>query len=226
MARGWIAPSKGEQDLAKQVEASWGPDRKEKMLRRMAWAVVLVMMMVMAIFITMVTLQTDVEDNYAVVYSAPNELYIGQLDLSASGWHSFLTATTLTLTLTIPDWNVTEARDLTYFNRSIEGTTLHYLRLTPITGQVHKDVSRQRVEFTVHIEIVTPNAEVSKLKFLGNANTFDGTVTNHPSKTLVVLESGGKGVVVVDDKRVEVRNDPKLDNVDFWFLQFTRTKLS
>jgi hypothetical protein len=226
MARGWIAPSKGEKDLAKQIEDSWGPSRKERMMRRMAWAIVLVMMFVMAIFVTMVTLQTEVEDNYAVVYSSPNEMYIGNLDLSASGWHSFNTATTITLTFSIPQWNITETRDLTYFNRSVEGTTLHYLRMAPITGQVHKDVSRQRVEFSVRVEIVTPSAEVSKLKFLGNANTFTGTVTNHPDKDLVVLESHGKGVVLINDKRVEVRNDPKLDNIDFWFVQFTRTKLS
>ncbi|UCC92190.1 MAG: hypothetical protein JSW25_05815 [Thermoplasmata archaeon] len=226
MARGWIAPSKGEQDLAKQVEDSWGPSRKEKMMRRMAWAIVLVMMLVMAIFVTMVVLQTEVEENYAVVYSAPNELYIGSLDLTASGWYSFNTATTVTLTFTIPDWNVTETRELSYFNRSVDGTTLHYFRLAPITGQVHEDVSRQRVEFTVRIEIVTPSAEVSKLKFLGNSNTFTGTVTNHPDRDLVVLESGGKGVTVVDDKRVEVRNDPRLDNIDYWFVQFSRTKLS
>jgi hypothetical protein len=226
MARGWIAPSKGEGELAKQVEDNWGPVRKDKMLRRMALAVVLVMMFVMALFVVLVTLQTDIEENYAAVYSAPNEMYIGDLSLSASGWHSFDTATTMTLTLSIPSWNVTETRDLTYFNRTVDGTTFHYLRMVAITGQVHKDVSSNRVEFTVRIEIDTPNAEVSALKFLGDANNFRGTVTNHPNKDLVVLESGGKGVVLVDDDRIEVRNDPKLDNVDFWFLQFTRTKLT
>lgn len=226
MVRGWIAQSKGEEDLAKQVEASWGPSRKEKLMRRMAIAIVLIMMFVMAVFVTMVTLQTSVDENYAVVYSAPNELYIGQLDLEESEWDSFLTATTMTLTFTIPEWNVSITRELAYFNRTVDGTTLDLLRMAPITGQVLKDVSGQRVVFTIRIEIVTPHAEVAKLKFLGNSNSFTGTVTNHPDKQLVELTSAGKGVVLVDGKLVEVRNDPKLDNVEYWFLQFSRTKLS
>ena len=226
MARSFIARSKGEEDLAKQVEESWGPSRKEKLMRRMAIAVVLIMMFVMAVFVTMVTLQTSVEENYAVVYSAPNELYIGQLDLEASEWDSFHTATTMTLTFTIPEWNVSITRELAYRNRTVDGTTLDYLRMAPITGQVLEDVSGQRVVFTIRIEIVTPHAEVAKLKFLGNSNSFTGTVTNHPDKELVELTSAGNGVVLVDGKLVEVRNDPKLDNVEYWFLQFSRTKLS
>ena len=226
MVRGWIAQSKGEEDLAKQVEASWGPSRKEKVMRRMAIAVVLIMMFVMAVFVTMVTLQTSVEENYAVVYSAPNELYIGQLDLEESEWDSFLTATTMTLTFTITEWNVSITRELAYFNRTVDGTTLDLLRMAPITGQVLEDVSGQRVVFTIRIEIVTPHAGVAKLKFLGNSNSFTGTVTNHPDKQLVELTSAGKGIVLVDGKLVEVRNDPKLDNVEYWFLQFSRTKLS
>ena len=226
MARGSAIRVKGEDDLAQQVESNWGPSRKEKMMRRMAIAVVLVMMFVMAVFLTMVTLQTAVEENYAVVYSAPNEMYIGQLDLSASGWHSFLTATTLTLHFDIPKWNISITRDLTYMNRSVDGTTLDFLRLAPITGQVLRDVSSDRVEFSVRIEIVTPHAEVSKIKFLGDSNNFKGTVTNHPDKQLVELTSSGSGVRLVKDKIVEVRNDPKRDDVEYWFLQFTRTKLS
>jgi len=226
MARGWIAPSKGEEDLAKQVEAAWGPSRKDKVMRRMAIAMTLVMILVMAIFVTMVTLQSHVEENIAVVYSAPNEMYIGQLSLTGSGWHSFLTATTLTLTFSIPAWNVSISRELVYFNRTDGGTTLDYLRMAPITGQVHQDVSGQRVEFSVRIEIVTPNAEVAKIKFLGDANKFEGKVTNDPDKQMVQLMSAGKGVVLVDGKKVEVRNDPRLDNLEFWFVQFSRTKLS
>ncbi len=226
MARGWIAPSKGEKDLAVQVERTWGPSRKEKLMRRMAIAIVLIMMLVMAIFVSMVVLQTHVEENYAVVYSAPSELYIGQLDLTASGWHSFLTATTMTLTLTVPEWNVTITRDLAYFNRSVDGTTLDYLRMAPISGQVVKDVSTERVEFTVRIGIVTPNAEVAKLKFLGDANKFEGTVTNHPDKQVLLLTSSGKGVSEVGGTKVLVRNDPRMENLEYWFVQFTRTKLS
>jgi hypothetical protein len=226
MARGWIGSSKGEKDLAVQIEANWGPSRKEKLMRRMAIAVVLVMMLVMAIFVTMVTLQTSVEENFAVVYSAPTEMYIGQLDLSASGWHSFLTATTMTLFLDIPRWNTSITRDLTYMNRSVGGARLDFLRMAPITGQVLRDVSTARVEFTVRIEIVTPHAEVSKLRFLGDSNNFKGTVTNHPDKHLVVLTSSGDGVKLLKDRIVEVRNDPKRDDVEYWFLQFTRTKLS
>jgi hypothetical protein len=226
MARGWIAPSKGEEDLAKQVERTWGPNRKEKLTRRMAIAMTLIMILVMAMFVTMVSLQSRVEENIAVVYSAPNEMYVGQLSLTGSGWHSFLTATTLTLTFSIPAWNVSITRDLVYTNRTVDGETMGYLRMAPITGQVHEDVSGSRVDFSVRIEIVTPNAEVAKLKFLGDANKFEGKVTNHPDKQMVQLTSAGKGVVVVDGKKVEVRNDPKLANIEFWFVQFSRTKLS
>jgi hypothetical protein len=226
MARGWVAPSKGEEDLARQVEASWGPGQKAKAVRRMAIAMTLIMMLVMAIFVTMVTLQSHVEENIAVVYSAPNEIYVGQLSLSGSGWNSFLTATTLTLTFTIPAWNVSMSRELVYSNRTIDGTTLGYLRMAPITGQVHKDVSGDRVDFSVRIEMVTPSAEVAKLKFLGDANKFEGKVTNDPDKQMVQLTSAGQGVVLVDGKRVEVRNDPKLETVEFWFVQFSSTKLS
>lgn len=226
MARGSAIRVKGEEDLAKQVESNWGPSRKEKLSRRMAIAVILVMMFVMAVFMTMVTLQTTVEENYAVVYSAPNEMYIGQLDLSASGWHSFLTATTLTLHFDIPAWNISITRDLVFMNRSDGDETLGFLRLAPITGQVLRDVSSERVEFTLRIEIVTPHAEVSKIKFLGDSNSFKGTVTNHPDKPLVVLTSSGSGVKLVKERMVEVRNDPKRDDVEYWFLQFTRTKLS
>lgn len=226
MARGSAIRVKGEEDLAKQVESNWGPSRKEKLSRRMAIAVILVMMFVMAVFLTMVTLQTTVEENYAVVYSAPNEMYIGQLDLSASGWHSFLTATTLTLYFDIPAWNISITRDLVFMNRSVGDETLGFLRLAPITGQVLRDISSERVEFTLRIEIVTPHVEVAKIKFLGDSNSFKGTVTNHPDKHLVVLTSSGSGVKLVKDRMVEVRNDPKRDDVEYWFLQFTRTKLS
>ena len=226
MARGWIAPSKGETELADQVERSWGPSRKERMMRRMAIAVVLVMMFVMAIFVTMVILQTEVEENYALVYSAPSEMYVGHLDLTGSGWDSFLDSTTITLTLTIPDWNVSITRDMVFMNRTVDGTTSGYLRMTPITGQVLRDVSGQRVAFTVRIHVETPHAEVAKLRFLGDSNRLEGTVTNHPDKPLVVLTSHGKGVVLIDDELVEVRNEPRSSNVDYWFLQFSRTQLS
>lgn len=226
MARGWVAPAKGERELADQVERTWGPSRKEKLLRRMAIAIVLVMMLVMAIFITMVMLQTSVEENYAVVYSAPNEMYVGHLDLTGSGWDSFLNHTTITLTLTIPAWNISITRDMAFMNRTVDGTPRGFLRMAPITGQVLRDVKAERVAFTVHIQVDTPHAEVAKLRFLGDSNRFEGTVTNHPDKPLVVLTSYGKGVVLIDDKLIEVRNEPKSSNVDYWFLQFSRTKLS
>ncbi len=226
MARGWIAPSKGERELADQVERSWGPSRKEKFLRRMAIAIVLVMMFVMAIFITLVTLQTSVEENYALVYAAPNEMYVGHLALTGSGWDSFLNATTLTLTFDIPAWNISETRNLAFVNRTVDDTTQGFLRMAPISGQVLKDVSSKRVPFTVRIEVETPHAEVAKLRFLGTGNKIEGTVTNHPDKPLVEITSSGNGVVLIDDKLIEVRNEPKSSNVDYWFLQFSRTKLS
>jgi hypothetical protein len=226
MARGWIAPSKGEQELAEQAERSWGPARKEKLLRRMAIAIVLVMMLVMAIFITMVVLQTAVEENYTVVYSAPNEMYVGDLDLSGSGWDSFLNATTLTLTFTIPKWNVSVSREMTFVNRTVDGSPRGFLRMAPITGQVQRDVSGERVPFYVRVTVETPHAEVAKLRFLGDRNRIEGTVTNHPDKPMVELTEYGKGVALIDDKLVRVKNEPRSDNVEYWFVQFSRTKLS
>jgi hypothetical protein len=173
-----------------------------------------------------VYLQTAVEESYAIVYSAPTELYIGHLSLSTSGWDSFLTATTMTLRLQIPDWGVNVTRELTYLNRTSEGYRMDYLRMAPISGQVIRDTSGQRVPFSVSIEIVTPSQEVSELRFLGNGNSFTGTVTNDPGKALVTMVSTPHGVVLVDDRRVEVRNEPQRPDVEYWFLQFTRTKLT
>jgi hypothetical protein len=226
MARGWIAPSKGEQELAEQAERSWGPSRKEKLIRRMAIAIVLVMMLAMALFITMVVLQTAVEENYTVVYSAPNEMYVGDLDLSGSGWDSFLNATTITLTFDIPKWNVSVSREMTFLNRTIDGSPRGFLRMAPITGQVQRDISGERVAFYVRITIETPHAEVAKLRFLGDKNRIEGTVTNHPDKPLVQLTEFGDGVSVIDDKVVKVKNQPRSDKVEYWFVQFARTKLS
>lgn len=226
MARGWIGRSDGERDLEVHIEDQWGPSRKEKLLRRSALVLVLIMMLIMASFVASIFLQTSVEDSFAIVYSAPTELYIGQLHLSSSGWNSFLTATTMTLRLQIPDWDVNVTRKLTYFNRTSDGSRVDYLRMAPISGQVVRDTSGQRVPFSVSIEIVTPSQEVSELRFLGNGNSFSGTVTNDPGKALVTMVSTPRGVVLMDDKRVDVRNEPQRSDVEYWFLQFTRTKLS
>jgi hypothetical protein len=153
-------------------------------------------------------------------------MYVGHLDLSGSGWDSFLTATTITLIFNIAAWNVTVTRDMTFMNRTVDGTTHGYLRTAPFTGQVLRDVSGERVTFTVRMEVVTPHAEVAKLKFLGDSNRFEGTVTNHPDKPLVEMTYYGKGVSLNDGKLIEVKNEPKLNNVNYWFLQFSRTKLS
>ena len=180
----------------------------------------------MATFVASVYLQTSVEESYAIVFSAPTELYIGQLHLSDSGWDSFHTATTITLRLQIPDWDVNVTRTLTYFNRTSDGSRIDYLRMAPITGQVVRDTSGQRVPFSIDIEIVTPSQEVSELRFLGNGNFYTGTITNDPDKALVTMASVPHGVVLVDDRRIEVRNEPQRTDVEYWFLQFTRTKLS
>ncbi len=223
---GMIGRSERERELEKHIEGSWGPSRREKFIKRMAIVVIFAVLLLMVIFIISVLQQTTVEENYAVVYTAATELYIGQLDLSASGWDSLINATTITLYLDIPDWNVNEVRELTYFERISEGDRLDYLRMDPITGQVVRDVSSKRVDFSIHIEIETPSAEVNELKFLGTSNRFEGTVTNHPDKAVVDLVSSGKGIKLMDNGKVEVRNEPKRTDVQYWFVQFTRTKLS
>ena len=223
---GMIGRSDRERELERHIEDEWGPSRKERLYKRMAIVVIIVVLLLMVVFIASVLQQTTVEENYAVVYTAATEIYIGQLDLSASGWDSLRTATTVTLFLDIPDWNVHETRELTYFNRPSDDGQLDYLRMDPITGQVVRDVSSKRVDFSVRIEIETPSAEVNELKFLGTSNHFEGTVTNHPDKPVVELVSSGNGVKLVDKGKIEVRNEPKRSDAQYWFVQFTRTKLS
>lgn len=223
---GMIGRSERERELEKHIEGSFGPSKREKFFKRMAIVVIIVVILLMSLFIASVLKQTEVEENYAVVYSAATELYAGQLDLSASGWDSLLTATTITIYWDIPDWNVHEIRELTYFNRTSENGQLDYFRMDPITGQVVRDVSRNLVDFTVRIVIVTPSAEVNDLKLLGTSNHFEGTATNHPDKAVVDLVSSGSGVKLMDKGQIEVRNEPKRTDVNYWFIQFTRTKLS
>ena len=67
---------------------------------------------------------------------------------------------------------------------------------------------------------------VAELRFLGDRNRIEGTVTNHPDKPMVELTEYGKGVALIDDKLVRVKNEPRSDNVEYWFVQFSRTKLS
>ena len=226
MARGWIGRSDGERELEEQVERSWGPHRRENFFKRMAIVIVLIMILIMALFVGSLWNATTVEDTYAVVYTGSTEMYIGQLNLSQSGWDSLITATTITFYLDIPDWKVAVVRDMTYFSRTVEGEQLDYLSMAPFTGQVLKDTSGKRVDFQVRIVIETPSVEVSKLKFLGTSNSFTGTLTNHPDKPVVELESSGKGVKLVDGGKIEVKNEPKRDDIEYWFVQFTRTKLS
>ena len=223
---GMIGRTERERELEKHIEGTWGPSRKEKIFKRMAIIVIIVVLLLTVVFIYSVLQQKAVEENYAVVYTASTEMYVGQLDLSASGWDSLLTATTITLYLDIPDWNVHEIRELTYFNRTSEDGQLDYLRMDPITGQVVRDVSSKRVDFSVRIVIETPSAEVNDLKFLGTSNHFEGSVTNHPDKAVVELVSSGNGVKLVDKGKIEVRNEPKRTDVQYWFVQFTRTQLS
>lgn len=223
---GMIGRSERERELEKHIEGEWGPSRKEKFFKRMAIVVIIVVILLMTFFLASVFQQSAVEENYAVVYTAATEMYVGQLDLSASAWDSLLTATTITMYLDIPDWNVHETRELTYFNRTSEDGQLDFFRIDPITGQVVRDVSGKRVDFSVRIVIETPSAEVKDLKLLGTSNHFEGTVTNDPDKAVVELDSSGSGVKLIDKGKIEVRNEPKRTDVQYWFLQFTRTRLS
>ncbi len=223
---GMIGRSERERELEKHIEGSWGPSKREKLFKRMAIVVIIVVILLMSFFLYSVFQQTTVEENYAVVYSAAMEMYAGQLDLSASAWDSLLTATTITLYLDIPDWNVHETRELTYFNRTSEDGQLDFFRITPITGQVLRDVSGKRVDYSVRITIETPSAEVKDLKLLGTSNHFEGTVSNHPDEAVVEIVSAGDGIKLMDKGKIEVRNEPKRSDVQYWFVQFTRTKLS
>lgn len=226
MPRGWIASSERERELARHVEGSWGPSRRETLFKRLAIVAVTIMVLALAVFVYTINDVNSVEESYVVVYSAPTELYIGQLDMSNSAWDALLTATTITLTLKIPDWGIEVTRELSYFNRTSDSGLVDFLRMDPITGQVARDTSGKRVEFTLRIEVVTPSAEVAKLRFLGDSNSLSGTVTNDPGKAVVELTSAGKGVKLVDGGKIEVRNEPQRLDVQYWFLQFTRTRLS
>ncbi len=226
MARGMIGRTDRERELEEHIEGTWGPQRRENLFKRMAIIVVLVMILSMALFVGSLWNVTSVEDTYAVVYTGSTEMYIGQLDLSASAWDSLITATTITLYLDIPDWDVAVVREMTYFNRTVEGERLDYLSIAPFTGQVLKDTSGRRVDFQVRIVIETPSVEVSKLRFLGTSNSFTGTLTNHPDKPVVELGSSGKGVELVGNGKIEVRNEPERTDIEYWFVQFTRTQLS
>ncbi len=225
MARGWIARSEREKELEVHVEGEWGPSRQRKFVRRMTFAVLLVMMLVMAIFVTSVANQNKVEESYAVVYSAPGELYIGVMDLPVEVQKD-LSQAEITMRLDIPAWKVEVVREMTYFNRTSEGTVLHYLRMTAINGQVVRETEREQVEFTLRIDIVTPNPEVAALKFLGKSNIIQGKVSNHPDDPLVELTEFKGKVKLRSGNTIEVRNLPEREDVEYWFLKFTRTRLS
>ncbi|NOQ53859.1 MAG: hypothetical protein GQ558_04550, partial [Thermoplasmata archaeon] len=100
---GMIGRTERERELEKHIEGTWGPSRKERLFKRMAIIVIVVVLLLMVIFVGTVLRQTTVEENYAVVYTASTEMYVGQLDLSTSGWDSLLTATSITLYFDIPD---------------------------------------------------------------------------------------------------------------------------
>jgi hypothetical protein len=225
MARGWIARSQREKELEHYVEGEWGPDRQRRFVRRMSFAVLLIMMLVMSIFVASVARQNDVEESYAIVYSAPSELYAGVFDLPLEVQKDLAVAN-ITLRLDIPAWKVHETRQMTYFNRTVDGAVLHYLRMPPLNGQVVRDTERDQVEFTLRIDIVTPNPEVASIKFLGKANVIQGLVTNHPDEPLVELTYYKGRVRLRSDRMVEVVNLPDRDDVEYWFLQFSRTRLS
>jgi hypothetical protein len=137
-----------------------------------------------------------------------------------------LAAANITLRLDIPAWDVHETRQMTYYNKTVDGVVLHYLRMPALNGQVVRDTDREQVQFTLRIDIVTPNPEVAALKFLGKANVIQGKVTNHPEEPLVELTYFKGRVRLRSDKMVRVINLPERDDVEYWFLQFSRTKLS
>jgi hypothetical protein len=225
MARGMVGRSDRERDLEHHIESAWGPSRRERFMSRLLIVSTMVIILVVVMFVVSVTLHTAVEEQYAVVYSSPSELYIGILDISQPAWDD-LEVAEITLTLDIPAWKVHVIRELTYFNKTSDGQRLDYLRMPSISGQVAREVSGKEVDFELRITIVTPSPEVDDLKFLGTSNVFKGRVTNDPDKPLVELTSAAQGVHLKGDSIVEVRNSPNREDVEYWFLQFTRTRLS
>ena len=225
MARGWIARSEREKELEVHIEGEWGPDRQRRLLRRTTFAVLIIMMLVMAIFIASVATQNDIEESYAVVYSAPSELYAGVFDLPLEVQKD-LAAANITLRLDIPAWNVHETRQMTYFNRTVDGVVLHYLRMPALNGQVVRETDSEQVQFTLRIDIVTPNPEVAAFKFLGKANVMQGLVTNHPDGPLVELTYYKGRVRLRSDEMIRVINLPEREDVEYWFLEFSLTRLS
>jgi hypothetical protein len=221
-----IGRSERERDLEKWVEGTWGPERREQMFKRLAMVAAVVVISGLALFVVFVSFQTTVDEHYAVAFSASSELYVGQLDLSGPAWDSLMESE-ITLTLDIPDWGIHEVRELTYFNRSSGGQRLDFFRMAPLSGQLSGEKDRAEADFTLKVRIVTASPEVNDLKFLGRSNTITGKVSNHPDKPPVELISSAKGVRLKDgDKVIEVRNEPYRDDIEYWFLQFTRTRLS
>ncbi len=225
MTRGWIASSERERQLAVHVEDSWGPKRRENLVKRITIFAIIVIAAAAILVLWGVASERDVPEQYAVAFSASGEIYIGHLDLNEAGFSS-LGEAEITLTLEIPEWDVSLTRECTYFSRGSGGARLDYLSLTPLTGQVVGKKSREKVEFVIHIEIVTPHPEVAKIKFLGKGNTIRGTVTNHPDESMVVLTDAGSLVRTLDTRTIEVQNSPPSEDAIFWTFKFTSTRLS
>jgi hypothetical protein len=225
MARGWIAASERERELAVHVEGAWGPKRRESLIKRIAIVAIIVISLAAALFIWGVSSEVKVDESYAVAFSAPGEIYIGHLDLNDAGFSS-LSDADISLTFEIPDWHVSLTRECTYFSRGSGDARLDYLSLEPLTGQFVGEKSRDKVEFVLRIEIVTPHPDVAKIKFLGRGNTIRGTVTNHPDGPMVVITDAGSLVRTLDSKVVEVQNSPPSEDAVFWTLRFTRSRLS
>ena len=225
MTRGWIASSERERDLARHVEGTWGPKRREDFFKRLAIVSIIVVVSVAILFIWGVSSQVKVDERYAVAFSAPGEIYIGHLDLNEAGFASLAEAE-ITLTFEIPEWDVSLTRECSYFSRGSGGGRLDYLSLVPITGQVAGKKRRDKVEFLMYIDIITPHPDVSKIKFLGNGNTIRGTVTNHPNEPMLTLSEANSLVKLLDNKVIEVQNDPPNEDAMFWMIKFTTTRLS
>lgn len=225
MVRGWIAPSDRERALAEHVGERYSPTKRREAKRLLAGAVGAAITISIVAFMVGVALEGAVEEEYAVIWSAPPVIYIGVLDLSDVGWLFLNKSTTFELHLEIPEWDVYQQFALTYFNETILGQRVDFLQMdNPLSGQVVKRESRKEASFRLWIVINSPSEEVKALRFLGGSNSIEGTVSNHHSKDIVVLEKSGGGVSLLDGRIVNVHNEPPL--VEDWSLTFSRSRVA
>jgi hypothetical protein len=225
MARGMVGPSEKERELADHVGKKYSMERRTEGKRVMAGAVGVIITVCIVAIVIGVAYQSAVPEQYTVMWFGPPDLYLGILNLTTAG-EDFIKEAEFVLHLEIPGWRINEVRQMSYTERMVEGKRLDYLSGVPMNGQVTEKTSRKEVDFTLWLEIGTPNAEVAGLKLLGGTNRIEGTLCNHPDKDLVELSDSGPDVDLDDHKTIEIDNRPTLAGVNAWTIAFSKTQFT